>query len=82
MTFPTASENRAQAHIRNTSRSIHRASLTQSRETGDVLPSSGFNEELVTRKEAPEVKPWAHFVAGGYCILENTQAELSPGFPC
>lgn len=82
MTFPTASENRAVAQIRDSSRSIQGASLTQSRETGDVVPSYGISGQAVTKQEVPEAKPWAHFVAGGYCDLDNTQERLSPSSRC
>ncbi|KAG8624761.1 hypothetical protein KVT40_007828 [Elsinoe batatas] len=39
--------------------------LSQSRETGDVLPDSSKDGRSVASKAAPRQKPWAHFVAGG-----------------
>lgn len=80
MPFPPASEHLAQAQIQDASKPIPGAPLTQSRETGEVTPSYDFNKGPVTKQDTPEAKPWAHFVAGGYCILENTQDELCPGF--
>ena len=52
-----------------------RAPLTQSRETGDVLPESEQGDPIVNRdKSAPVAKSWAHMVAGGYVriSLETT----------
>ena len=64
MTFPAASNNLAPAHqeILNTDETL----LTQSRETGDLIPNPDRKDALLARGGAPEAKPWAHFVAGGY----------------
>ena len=41
--------------------------VNQSRETGEVVPSlQSQNGKQITRDELKTVKPWAHFVAGGY----------------
>ncbi|KAF2220334.1 mitochondrial carrier protein-like protein rim2 [Elsinoe ampelina] len=39
--------------------------LSQSRETGDVLPEVNKDGRSVASTAAPTQKPWAHFVAGG-----------------
>ncbi|MCJ1407441.1 hypothetical protein MMC19_001512 [Ptychographa xylographoides] len=52
-----------------------RAPLTQSRETGDVLPGESITNVSITKKAAPAAKPWAHFVAGG--IGGMTSATLT-----
>ncbi len=41
------------------------ATLTQSRETGDLIPNPHFEDASIAKRAAPEAKPWAHFVAGG-----------------
>lgn len=42
--------------------------LTQSRETGEVVPGSRIDDGPVAKQKRPEAKPWAHFVAGGYAL--------------
>lgn len=39
--------------------------LTQSRETGEEIPDLRLENGPAAERLAPEVKPWAHFVAGG-----------------
>lgn len=71
MTVPPALGNFAPAQIQaSTPRSIE-ASLTQSREIGDVNPSTQLRHQTVTKPEGHVVKPWAHFVAGGYINSRN-----------
>lgn len=63
MTFPTISKD-----FGPTSQGVSgttEASLTQSREIGDVIPNPHLHEASIAKQEAPEAKPWAHFVAGG-----------------
>lgn len=45
--------------LRGSDRRLDRPPLTQSRETGDVLPNS------VPQSASPFAKSWVHFVAGG-----------------
>ncbi|KAF2709816.1 mitochondrial carrier [Pleomassaria siparia CBS 279.74] len=59
MTFEQAAHPR---DIRATSSQLTR---TQSRETGDVLPSKQPDGNPVIAAGAPVAKSWAHFVAGG-----------------
>ncbi len=66
MTFSTASDSPAQAQIRDSAKGLRESPLTQSRETGDVVPSNGPNDTSIAKQEASVAKPWAHFVAGGY----------------
>lgn len=66
MTFPSTSGNLGQAQRPEFVPSIKDARLTQSRETRDVLPKPHLEHGAITRQEAAEAKPWAHFVAGGY----------------
>lgn len=42
--------------------------LTQSRETGEVVPGSRIDDGPIAKQNRPEAKPWAHFVAGGYAL--------------
>lgn len=41
-------------------RGLEQAPMTQSRETGDVVPNAGPEEAV-----SPFAKSWVHFVAGG-----------------
>ncbi|KAK4133457.1 mitochondrial carrier [Trichocladium antarcticum] len=48
------------------SHTYEHAPLTQSRETGDVIPESRQGDPIVNRGESvPVAKSWAHMVAGG-----------------
>jgi hypothetical protein len=40
--------------------------LPQPRETGQVVPEGQNGTTTAVTKDGPVVKPWAHFVAGGY----------------
>jgi len=66
MTISAASDSSAQAQIRDPAKRLYQSPLTQSRETGDVLPDTGSDGTPITKPDAPVAKPWAHFVAGGY----------------
>lgn len=51
------------------SHTYEHAPLTQSRETGDVIPESRQGDPIVNRGESvPVAKSWAHMVAGGYVL--------------
>ncbi|KAI9733332.1 MAG: hypothetical protein M1834_003416 [Cirrosporium novae-zelandiae] len=64
MPFSTSSASPVPAHLRASHAHIQEAPLTQSRETGDVIPISG-HQSTRPKQEEPVAKPWAHFVAGG-----------------
>ena len=51
--------------LRGNSPQFKQTLLTQSRETGDVLPPKQADGTAVTATSAPVTKSWAHFVAGG-----------------
>lgn len=64
MTFPTTSESTALAQNQNSSSTISKAFLSQSRESGGIASTTGQNDSLIIKQKALVVKPWAHFVAG------------------
>lgn len=65
MTFPTTKENIvAQAQISDLRPNSPGLSLTQSRETGVIVPEPYPNDASIAKEDAPVAKPWAHFVAG------------------
>ena len=64
MNFPIASTNLAPA--RQEIPSTDEASLTQSKETGALTPSPHLKNVSIAKGDSLEIKPWAHFVAGGY----------------
>ena len=47
------------------------ATLPQSRENREVLPSAPIHGGPVARQDRPAAKPWAHFVAGGYESIDT-----------
>ena len=61
MTFSSASRGNNSLLGQGT---IAQTPLTQSRETGDVVPQQMADDANVV-KAAPAQKSWAHFVAGG-----------------
>lgn len=40
--------------------------IPQARETGPVVASGPSKDARTVTQDGPAVKPWAHFVAGGY----------------
>ena len=66
MTFPTVSGNTALAP-----KSVVKSKepLAQSKETGQSEPSTVRDVNFAPRQKTPEVKPWAHLVAGGLVNL-------------
>ena len=66
MTFSSAPQSTPQAQLRGSEIDVRGASLTQSRETGEIYPEGRLNGLSVVRGDTPVVKPWAHFVAGGF----------------
>ena len=75
MTFPTPSGSTALALSQESPGRASQGLLPQSRETGEVVPSDKHNGSPTAKKEAPVVKPWAHFVAGGQ-VIPITSSEL------
>lgn len=53
--------------------------LTQSRETGQIIPQSRQNARSITSQPAPVAKSWAHFVAGGYASFEHDFCNILIG---
>ena len=45
--------------------------LQQPRETGLVVPVGQDGNATTVTKDGPMVKPWAHFVAGGYARVPD-----------
>lgn len=43
--------------------------IPQSIETGQVVPVGNNGTATAVTKDGPKVKPWAHFVAGGYAFV-------------
>lgn len=43
--------------------------IPQSIETGQVVPVGNTGNATAVTKDGPKVKPWAHFVAGGYAFV-------------
>lgn len=72
MTILPALGKFAPAQIQGSTPGSNEASLTQSRENGDVIPSTQLRGTTITKQEGRLAKPWAHFVAGGYIILWNS----------
>ncbi|KAI9819221.1 MAG: hypothetical protein M1827_007377 [Pycnora praestabilis] len=65
MTFPSNPGTQAPPKLQGSISSIRQTPLTESRETGDVVPDSNSSGASIARREAPIAKSWAHFVAGG-----------------
>lgn len=64
MSFPSTPDSR---QLSNPSPSLSKTTLSQSRESGDVLPvGSGNAPEVAAVHASPFAKSWAHFFAGGY----------------
>ena len=66
MTSPPASKSLNQAQLSSSINDAQNANLTQLRETGDAVPNPHFGDTLIAKRKLPEVRPWAHFVAGAY----------------
>lgn len=56
---------------------VQGAALTQSRETGDVIPNSSLENASVAKRAAPGAKPWAHFVAGGQVLQVHRVLKIA-----
>lgn len=65
MTIPPALGKFASAQTQGPTAGSNEAFLTQSREIGDVIPSTQLRGTTKTQQEGHVAKPWAHFVAGG-----------------
>lgn len=76
MTSPPASGNFGQAQVTTSIHSNRDAPLIQSRETGEVRPNSHFGIDSVVKRNVPETKPWAHFVAGAYVLSRHLHMSL------
>jgi hypothetical protein len=44
--------------------------IPQPQETGQVVPVGHNGSTATVTEDGPKVKPWAHFVAGGYARTE------------
>lgn len=65
MIFPSLSPGKSPLSGSQTS-TVEAQFQTQSRETGELEPVTRTQNAPSTTKAEPVVKPWAHFVAGGY----------------
>lgn len=65
MTLDHAPHSRS---IRDDSNTIKQPLLTQSRETGDVIPPKQPDGTPIAAAASPFAKSWAHLVAGGWVI--------------
>ena len=66
MTISPALRTFVPAQIQGPTPGSIEASLTQSRETGDVIPDAQHKGAKIVQREGYVAKPWAHLVAGGY----------------
>lgn len=71
MTIPPALGKLAPAQIQGHTPGSNKASSTQPLEIRDVIPSTLSRGTTITKQEGHVVKPWAHFVAGGYTAPET-----------
>ena len=76
MTFPTASGSTALAPSNTGSKVTANGSLAQSRE--EVALNTVKDEKTVLIKQTPEVKPWAHLVAGGLVLFATWSSLQNP----
>ncbi|KAI9824669.1 MAG: hypothetical protein M1819_000822 [Sarea resinae] len=65
MTFSTTSSTQSQTQQQEKHLDFRQSPLSQSRETGDVLPADDLDRAPIAKREFPVGKSWAHFVAGG-----------------
>jgi hypothetical protein len=65
MIFSTTKEDTAaQAQLSDLGPNSPGFPLTQSRETGVLVPNPYPNDASIAKEDAAVAKPWAHFVAG------------------
>ena len=74
MTFSTTSESIALATNNESTEKTRQGILPSSRGTGGAVPDNRHNAAPVTKQE---VKPWTHFVAGGYVALSHPKVDRS-----
>ncbi|KAL9130719.1 MAG: hypothetical protein Q9217_001156 [Psora testacea] len=75
MTIPSTSGNIGQARTSPATSTAEAPILSQSRETGDALPSSRLQNGKNSKRNIVVARSWAHFVAGG--IGGMTSATLT-----